>query len=151
MTREEAQALVKKHGSIRAVARATGLDRDMIARTMKGIPQKAPGRPRGSATAAVPAPGFPSLPKVKVDARSLSEFRNTYDKDTIVPKAVNTALKALGSGWLYEVEFAKLAGLSLKDLGLYRDRYAEHIVVIRDHRCVWVGKATVAEEMRRML
>jgi hypothetical protein len=83
-------------------------------------------------------------------ARTLADFRAAYDKETIVPRKVDSALKALGSGWLYETEFVREAGVSHADLSMFRDRYAAHVVEARDRR-IWVGSTRLAETMRGML
>lgn len=85
-------------------------------------------------------------------ARSLSDFRATYDKSTIVPTRVKAALKEMGSnGWEYEVAFAKLAGVSLNDLGLFRDEFSGYIVTLRDSRRAWAGSEKMAKTMREMI
>ena len=86
-----------------------------------------------------------------VPGRSLSEFRNTYDKSTIIPSKVKAALKTLGSGWEYEVQFAKLAGVSLSDLGNFRDQFADHVVTLRESRRAWAGTKATATAMKEML
>lgn len=85
--------------------------------------------------------------------RSLSDFRQEYDKDFIVPKKIEGALAEIGKdGWEYEVGFAKLAGISLADLGNYREKYAEYVVVIkRDGKRAWAGSPKTAATMRSML
>jgi hypothetical protein len=85
-------------------------------------------------------------------ARTLADFRNTYDKATIVPAKVKVALKILGaSGWEYESQFHKLAGVSLMDLALFREEFAEHIVNLKDNKRAWAGSAKTAKMMREML
>lgn len=93
-----------------------------------------------------------SLPTT-AKGRSLADFRQEYDKDFIVPKKIESAIADLGKdGWEYEVQFAKLAGLSLADLGNYRERYSEHVVTIkRDGRRAWAGSPKTAAAMRSML
>ena len=84
--------------------------------------------------------------------RSLSDFRNTYDVDTIIPAKVKTALKELGASWEYESEFVKRAGVSYSDLGNYRDAFADHVVIVRkDHKRVWAGTVAFANQLREML
>jgi len=136
MTKEDAQALLAKHGGNKSMAaRQAGIPRRTFVRLLErgSVPQRSP------------------VVSSSVQARSLSDFRQTYDKETIIPRAVQSAFKQLGSGWVYEAEFVKLAGIALKDLAIFRDRYADHLVVVADHRRIWVGKTHVAEEMRRMV
>jgi hypothetical protein len=96
-------------------------------------------------------PGAVAVENRKVVGRSLAEFRQTYDKDTIVPGKVRAALKVLGAGWEYEAQFAKLAGLSLSDLGAYRDLFAAHVVALKETRRAWAGTVAVAKAMREMI
>jgi hypothetical protein len=122
MTRAEAEAAVKQHGGQRGAAAALGVGRRTIRTALAG------GRHPS------PAPAKPSSATHIKGVRSLAEFRQTYDHETIVPSRVNAALKELGAGWLYEVEFAKLANVTTTQLSMFRDRYAEHIVSVRDSR-----------------
>ena len=99
-----------------------------------------------------PNTGEPPAPApVKAVGRSLSEFRQTYDKSAIVPAKVKAALKAIGSGWEYEVQFAKLAGVSLVDLATFRDQFSDHIVVVERTKRAWAGTVATANAMREML
>jgi hypothetical protein len=42
--------------------------------------------------------------------------------------------------------------VSYNDLSIYRELFADHVVVIKkDSRKVWAGTPELAEEMRRML
>jgi hypothetical protein len=89
---------------------------------------------------------------VTVKAKTLSEFRNTYDKSTIVPAKVKTAIHALGSkGWEYEVQFAKMAGVSIPDLAMFREQFADFVVVLKDNKKAWAGSVSTAKEMRAMI
>ena len=127
--------LVEKHGSIRAAARAAGIPGSTFRRRLKAggvLPVKA-AKP-------------PSRP-----GRSVDEFRTLYDKDFIVPRKVRDGLKALGSGWAYEVEFAKLAGVTLADLAAYRDAFADHVLQLKESRRAWAGTKVVAARLREML
>lgn len=101
-----------------------------------------------------PAPkAQPSSPAVKPLGRSLEEFRANHDKSFIVPGRIKAALEKLGNGWQSELEFAKLAGVSMTDLGAYRAQFEAFVVpVSRDgSRRVWAGSKTVAEKMREMV
>jgi len=89
--------------------------------------------------------------KAERKGRTLTEFKATYDKDTIIPAKVKAALKTLGAGWEYEVAFARLAGVSLSDLGNYRDQFAGHVVTLRESRRAWSGSTATAKAMREMV
>ena len=83
--------------------------------------------------------------------RTLKEFKETYDKATIVPQRIRNGLKMLGQGWEYEVLFAKMAGVSLADLSAFRDQFADHVITLKESRRAWAGSAAVAKAMREML
>jgi lambda repressor-like predicted transcriptional regulator len=87
----------------------------------------------------------------KKAGRSLAEFKQAYDKDTIIPAKVKAALKTLGAGWEYEVAFARLAGVSLSDLGNYRDQFSGYVVTLRESRRAWSGSTATAKAMREMV
>ncbi len=90
-----------------------------------------------------------TVPATKPIGRPVTEFREKYDKSYIVPKRVRETLKELGAAWLYEVEFAKAAGVSTMDLGLVRDEFADFIVSIgKDGRRVWAGTKATAQTIR---
>lgn len=143
MTKEQALALVAKHGSQKAAALAAGVTRHVIYHAINRSTGKGVGRPRINP--------LKEQGKDALAVRSFQEFRNTFDLETIVPKRVNDTLKKLGSGWLFEMEFCKLANVTSTQIANFRERYADHIVCIKDRRRIWVGKKNIAEEMRRML
>ena len=136
-TAADCAAALKEHGSKAEAARALGMNVTTFKRRLSGV-TAAP--PRKSA----PAP---------TSGRSLSEFRSTFDRDTIFPKKIDAALTQLGKdGWAYEVEFAKLAGIGLAQLATYREAYAEHVVPLnRDSKRAWAGSKAMAAKMREML
>ncbi len=139
MTKEETLAAVKKHGGIRAAAKALGVSYS----TFQAHVSKLNG---GEAHAVTPA----SSPSGK--GKTLADFKATYDKSFIVPNKIKDALKELGSGWAYEMDFAKLAGVSVMDIGRVRDQFAEHIVVLnRESKRAWAGTKATAKAMRNML
>jgi hypothetical protein len=84
--------------------------------------------------------------------KTLADFRQTYDKATIVPSRVKAALKELGaSGWEYEVQFARMAGVSMTDLSAFRDQFAGYIVNLKDNRRAWAGSIKTATQMKEMV
>ena len=93
----------------------------------------------------------PDSPPGSKSGRSLAEFRQAYDKDYIVPRAIKAALKTLGAGWEYESAFAKLAGVSLADLGNYRTQFVDYVVPLKDSRRAWAGTPSTAKTMKGML
>ncbi len=138
--------LVQKHGSIARAAKAAKLSpstfRDRLRGGRAGLRETRQGKP---SSAGAPA----------AKAYSLADFKAQFDKSTIVPNKIRAALSALGDGWLYEVEFAQHAGVSLNDLGRFRDAFAAHQLVARaqgrSERRIWVGSKKVADRMRDML
>ena len=134
MTREEAQAAITKHGSQIKAAAALGVSRKTIRYALETKPASTP------------------RPTPKPAGRSITDFRAEYDKSYIVPRKIRDGLKALGGGWEYEVAFAKLAGVSLADLAIFREDFAEYVVTLsRDSRRAWAGTPASAEAMRKML
>ena len=143
ITHAVAVKLVKKHGGITQAAKAAGVTYKAMWRRYNNKMSDGGGAPKKPAVSA----GGP----VEKSARSLAEFKATYDKSFIIPRAIRAGLKQLGGGWEYEVAFAKMISVSLQDLGTYRDEFAQHIVSLREGRRAWAGKASVADEMRKML
>lgn len=85
--------------------------------------------------------------------KSLQDFRSEHDKSFIVPKRIRDALAKLGDGWLYEVEFMRLASLSTTDLAAYRVEFDEHVVLVggRNPKRIWAGTPALAQQMREMV
>jgi hypothetical protein len=132
MTKTEAAAAVEKYGSQHKAARALGVSRRQV-RKLLGVVV--------SSNASPPSAG-----------RSLAEFRSTFDKSFIVPQRIKAALKELGAGWEYEVPFSKAAGVSLADLGNFREQFIDHVVQVeRGGRRAWAGTKAVAAQMRAMI
>lgn len=94
----------------------------------------------------------PSYSKA-ANVKTLADFRQAYDKDTIIPAKIRDGLGFLGpEGWEYEVEFAKMCGVSLYDMGRVRDRFADNIVTIgRNSKRAWAGSKALAAKMREMV
>jgi hypothetical protein len=129
---------VEKFGSIRKASAALSVSRKVLSRLISG----------GASTSRIGA----AEAKVERKGRSLSEFRASYDKSFIVPRKISAALKILGpSGWEYEVQFARIADVSLADLGNFRDQFSDHVVSLRESRRAWAGSKKTAKEMRAML
>ena len=118
---------------------------------VKSTVQKALAR-SGTATAGAAGKDGKVTDASKRTGRSLAEFKQAYDKDTIIPARIRAALKTLGNGWEYEVQFAKSAGVSLSDLGNYREGFADHWHQIKaDGRKVWSGSRAIIAEIRKVV
>lgn len=150
MTKQELDRMIaakKKYPNVgrRTLAKEAGVSPSMMQRWLRKNIAGASMKPSaGKKIVAQPA----DIKKVK----TLSDFRNTYDKATIVPAKVKAALKILGaSGWEYEVAFVKLAGVSLMDLALFREEFAPYIVNLKDNKRAWAGSTKTATTMREML
>ena len=88
----------------------------------------------------------------KGTAKGLAEFRNLYDKDTIVPSKIKAALSSLGAAWEYEVEFIRRDGISTSDMGNYRDQFDEYWTTVkRDSKRVWAGTPSFAAKIKEMV
>jgi hypothetical protein len=135
--------------------RADGATYQAIADSLgvaKSTVQKAFGaHPDATGRRAKAAHKVPVSADSKRTGRSLSEFRQAYDKDFIVPGRIKAALRVLAGGCEYEVAFANLAGVSLADLGNYRDQFADHVVTLRESRRAWAGTVATAKTMKGML
>ena len=139
MDKAMAEAAYIKCGTYANAARSLGVAKSTVIRAINGRTDRGPGK-------AAPAP--------ERKGKTLADFRQQYDKATIIPARVRAALKTIGAqGWEYEVQFAKIAGVSLADLGRVRDEFAEnHVVTIgRDSRRAWAGSRATATAMREML
>ncbi len=132
LTPEQAVELVKKHGSTDKAAKKAGLARDPF----RALVRKATAPQKAQQTS----------------VKNLSEFREKYDRSYYVPRKIKAALQELGHGWEYELEFSRLAGVSLQDIAAVRDQFHEYVVAVeRGGRRVWTGSKKTAEEMRKML
>lgn len=92
---------------------------------------------------------------VKKTGKTIADFRALHDKNFIVPQKIKTALEKLGNdGWEYELEFVKTANVSLTDLALFRDQFAEFWLTVgasgREKR-VWAGSKSLANKLREMV
>ena len=133
MTKQEAEAAMKKYGSKTKASQMLRVSHHTLSKALNGA-------------------GSPDKPTAKTAGRSLTEFRATYDKDTIVPQRIREGIRALAGGWEYESAFAKLAGVSLSDLGNYREQFEQHIVTIRrDGKRAWASTPKMAAAMKEML
>jgi hypothetical protein len=141
MTPEDAREAVKKYGNKTMAAQALGIP---LTTFRRAFDSKQQGGVRAELKAAKTTKG-------NVKIKTLQEFRNEYDKSVVVPKKINAALKLMGRhGWVYEVEFARLAGLSMTDISAYRDMFADHVVTLRERRA-WAGCPETALEMKENL
>lgn len=140
MTPKEALA---KYGSTGKAAKALGMGKTTFREAIK----------RGAFGKAVVAKKETADNAPRPKARTLADFRGQYDKSYIVPAKIRDGIKTLGAnGWEYEVEFARIAGVSLNDLGRVRDQFADHVVALsRDSRRAWAGSKKMADAMREML
>ena len=139
ITPAAAVAAIKEHGGLRPAARALGVDNGWLCRIAKRAKSVAAG-------------SIADSPRIKA-VKTLADFRQAYDKDTIVPAKIRAGLSILGpDGWEYEVEFAKMCGVSLYDMGRVRDKFADHIVSVnRNTKRAWAGSKSLASKMKEMI
>jgi hypothetical protein len=92
-------------------------------------------------------------PAAKKPGKSLTDFRAAHDKSYIVPNKIRAALKQLGDGWEYEMDFMRIAGLSVTDLAAYREPFEKFTVLIggRNAKRVWFGSEKAAADARAMV
>jgi transposase len=128
-------ALNKAGGNVTAAARMLGIARSTFRRQLAGA------IPRGQ-----------RKPPSENKGRTLAQFRQAHDKDTIIPAKIRTALKELGAAWLYEGEFIKLAGITYADVNAYRELFAANVIVLRsDNKRVWAGTTGLAKQLRELV
>lgn len=131
MTPEQVIAAVKEHGSVAAAARALGIARQTLDHHWQKSKKATIEHKSG---------------------KSLSDFRAMHDKSFIIPTRIKEGLKQLGDGWEYEAQFAKIAGISLSDLSIFRDEFSDFIVVVRrDGKRAWAGTKATAQRMKEMI
>lgn len=146
LTEEDLRPIVERwnalDGGLAEAARAMGMPRTTLAGKLESA-KKLGMKVRGSSAQVSPAGA----------GRGLDEFRVNFDKSYIVPKRIAAALEKLGSGWQYEVEFSKLAGVNLTDLAHYRPQFEEFVVALnRDGgKRVWAGTKGFAAKLREMV
>lgn len=136
------------------LAAMTGINPNRVRTWLKGQPAGIHPRISGvkAATGAVVAGGSTESPRAAGKVKTIADFRNLYDKSTIVPTKVKSALKSLGgAGWEYEHLFVKMAGVSISDLSMFREQFAEHIVNLKDNKRAWAGRKETAIVLREML
>lgn len=131
MTPEKAIAAVKKHGSVRAAAKALGVPRQTFDHHWQKSKTRDIERKSG---------------------KSLADFRAMHDKSFIIPTRIKEGLKQLGDGWEYEMTFAKICGVGLADLSSFRDEFSDFVVVVRrDGKRAWAGTKVTAQKMKEMI
>ena len=141
MTEKQAEAVeaLERLGSVKAVARELDLTPKSVRDRLKGAGVQGEHQPRPVKS------GGSSV-------KSLTDFRQTYDKDTIIPRKIEAGIAEIGTGWVYESEFVRIAGVTYSDLGMYREAYADHVVYIkRESKRAWAGTPELAQQMREML
>lgn len=91
----------------------------------------------------------------KASKKTLDDFRAVHDKAFVVPNKIKAGLEALGKyGWEYEAEFIKICGVSVVDIGRFRDEFEDFYVIVGGERTgkrVWAGSKVLAEKMRGMV
>ena len=145
---QEAKQLFEKHGTIAGAANEAGICPAAMRKRLRGIGMF-PGVQHRDGTCDTTASVTVNH---SLTAHSLVDFRNAYDKDTIIPRKIREALESIGSGWVYESELTRISGVGYADLGMYRDEFADHVVFIkRESKRAWTGSTETAEAMRKML
>jgi hypothetical protein len=92
---------------------------------------------------------------LKQKGKTLADFRAIHDRNVVVPTKIRAALAAMEAeggpeNWDYEQAFIKRAGISVTDLGAFRDQFAAHIVETSrtgsasHSKRVWVASAKAA-------
>ena len=96
-----------------------------------------------------------TAPATKIQAgKSLADFRSAHDKTFFVPEKIKAALKLLGDGWEYDIEFSRLSGVSCSDLNRFAADFDEHTLVVTvqgKSKRVWAGTPAFANSLREMV
>ncbi|MDP9089182.1 MAG: hypothetical protein M3O26_10645 [Pseudomonadota bacterium] len=90
----------------------------------------------------------------KTVGRDINAFRESHDKNCIVPKKIEQGLKLLGPDqWHYQPDFIKLCEISVTDLAMFREQYSDFFVEIRakTRKVVWCGSKALATKLRQMV
>lgn len=87
-------------------------------------------------------------------------FLISHDKGTKVPRKIEAALAAMkkeGSDrWEYDSDFRALTGVSVPDLGTYREKYAKFLVWApseqgrKSSRLIWCCTVELAKEFAKV-
>jgi hypothetical protein len=89
-------------------------------------------------------------------ARTLQDFKATYDRETRVRLRLAAALEALlkqgAEEWRSEKELCTLSGVSTNDIPDFREEFSKHIVYVdagrADKRPIWFADPKVASRVR---
>jgi hypothetical protein len=87
-----------------------------------------------------------------IPGRSLTAFKNTYDKSIVVPAKIEAALARISTEYRTSLEFQKEADVSMTELAAFRDQYEDYIVVVKTKdskpKDIWFGSTELAAEAR---
>jgi len=93
----------------------------------------------------------------KPPKKDFAAFRSEFDKNVIVPRRIEEALKGLKKeqgteAWCYEVELLKRAGISTTDLVAFREQFSDHVVEVgsRNSKRVWFVDKDIAAQAREI-
>jgi len=90
--------------------------------------------------------------KAPTSGRSLKDFKQTYDKNTVVPQKIKKALKELGASWEYEAEFIKRAGVNYTDMNTFREMFGDNVVYVKkDNKKIWCGTVAFANQLKELI
>jgi len=83
---------------------------------------------------------------------TLADFRSEHDKDVVIPNKIRDALKKIEGTWLYEMQFIRLASISVGEMGTYRNEFDDYFVTIsgKNPKRAWFGLKKDAEEARKI-
>ena len=90
----------------------------------------------------------------KTVGKDITAFKESHDKNTIIPRKIDEGLKELGPDkWEYQADFIKICQISVTDLAMFREQYADFSVEIRakTRKVVWCGSKALATKLRSMV
>ena len=97
------------------------------------------------------------MASIKPAFKTLADFQAAHNPDVKIPTKIRAGLASLlaegKESAEYEAEFVKRAGVTISQIGKYRDQFAKHIVVVREERKsspknVWFADTGIATKAR---
>ena len=140
---EAYEAVQKTGGNLTAAARLLGIDRHAVKRRLRKCYEQT------GATIPLPVAQVSAKPKANVSPRTLNEFKQKYDKSTIIPSKIREGIvTVLSRGWLYDAEFREACGVPPGNWRRFADDFSEYHTK-RDGKIIWAMPEMI-EQMEAM-
>lgn len=83
--------------------------------------------------------------------KTLDDFKNTHDKNTIIPNRIKSGIAALGvNGWEYYGDFLKANKISVTDGSKFVETFKDFVVEVEKKRII-CGSKKLASKMKEMV